>query len=119
MSEPGWTLLLVLASILAVSVTALAVTAILALLDVRATTRTVRQTLLILTPKLDATLENVRQASQSVADGTAVFSQLGHALQPLASIGRKGSVVGAFFAGAAGLYSAFRRRRAAREIAAN
>ena len=120
MSELSWALLIIFFTVVATLLAVVAGALVYALVEVRATMRSVRETVERLAPKVDLALDNICQVSDAAARGSTARTQLVQSLP-----GRSAKTViassplwGLVVAGLAGFFSAFRRRRAARRAAA-
>ena len=89
--------------------------AISTLIEVRATARALRGSIERLTPKLEETLAGVNDVTRTAAEGAAVLSHLGEALEPLRAVGRARTLIGGLLAGLGAIVTLVRRRRGGRE----
>ena len=112
MSESNSVLLVMVGTAVVILLAGITTALMMALFEVRATARAVRETLERLGPKAEEALDNIREVSESAARATSALTRIGERVASIGGAARPGPWAAAA-AAIAGFYTAYKRRKAA------
>ncbi len=120
MSDLSWALLIIFGTVLVTLLAVIAGALVYTLAELRTTARVAREALERLAPRAEVALDNICEVSSAAARGTNAITQFVETLpfRPSRTPSSR-PLWGLVAAGIAALFSAYRRRRAARRGAGN